>query len=48
MFRLTYEEIQKCSSSQFETLKGRGHNVKYLSYVFTEEGVVVLVIDVYF
>lgn len=48
MFRLTYDEIQKCSRSYIETLKGRGHNVKYLSYVFIEEGVSVLAIDVYF
>ena len=42
MFRLTYEEAQECSRSQFGTLNGRGHNIKYLPYVFTEEGVAML------
>ncbi len=36
MFQLTEEEVSKLSRFQIETLKGRGHNVKYLPYVFTE------------
>ena len=42
MFRLTEEEVKNCSRFQFETLKGRGHNIKYLPYVFTEQGVAML------
>lgn len=30
------------SRFQAGTLKGRGHNIKYLSYVFTEQGVAML------
>lgn len=41
MFQLTEEEL-KISRFQIETLKGRGHNLKYLPYVFTEEGVAML------
>ena len=36
MFQLTEEECKKCSRFQLETLNGRGHNIKYLPYVFTE------------
>lgn len=40
MFELTKEE---CSRSQIATLNsGRGHNVKYLPYAFTENGVAML------
>lgn len=42
MFRLTDEECKICSRSQFGTLNGRGHNIKYLPYVFTEQGVAML------
>ena len=42
MFRLTEEEIKLFSRFQIETLKGQGHNIKYLPYVFTEEGVAML------
>ena len=42
MFKLTYEEVQKCSRFQSGTLNGRGYNIKYLSYVFTEQGVAML------
>ena len=39
-FQLTIEE---CSRFQFETLNNtRGHNIKYLPYVFTEQGVAML------
>lgn len=42
MFRLTEEETKIFSRSQFGTLKGRGHNIKYLPYAFTEQGVAML------
>ena len=42
MFRLTEEEAKIFSRSQLGTLKGRGHNIKYLPYVFTEQGVAML------
>ena len=42
MFRLTEEEARMFSRSQLGTLKGRGHNVKYLPYAFTEQGVAML------
>ena len=42
MFRLTIEEVSSISRFQFETLKGQGHNIKYLPYVFTEQGVAML------
>ena len=42
MFRITEEECKNISRFQVETLKGRGHNIKYLPYVFTEEGVAML------
>ena len=42
MFQLTIEEVNSISRFQFETLKGQGHNIKYLPYVFTEEGVAML------
>ena len=43
MFQLTKEEakILLCSRSQFATLK-RGHNIKYLPFVFTEQGIAML------
>ena len=41
MFRLTKEEYDYLRF-QFETLKERGHNIKYLPYVFTEQGVAML------
>lgn len=40
MFQLTQEEAIS-SRSQFATLK-RGHNIKYLQYAFTEQGVAML------
>ena len=42
MFQLTIEEVNSISKFQVETLKGQGHNIKYLPYVFTEEGVAML------
>ena len=42
MFQLTEEELKNCSRFQIETLNGRGHNIKYLPYVFTEQGVAML------
>ena len=41
MFQLTWEESEELSRSQIATLK-RGRNVKYLPYVFTEQGVAML------
>ena len=38
MFQLNQEEADGLSRSQIVTLK-RGHNIKYLPYVFTENGV---------
>ena len=40
MFRLSWKEAQN-SRSQFVTLK-QGHNIKYLPYAFTEQGVAML------
>ena len=44
MFQLTLEEANKLRSRfQFETLNtSRGNNIKYLPYVFTEQGVAML------
>lgn len=42
MFRLTEEEYYQILRFQIETLKGRGHNIKYLPYAFTEQGVAML------
>ncbi len=42
MFKLTREECNIFSRFQNGTLKGRGHNIKYLPYVFTEQGVAML------
>ena len=44
MFRLTWEEAER-SRSQIVTLNGaggRGRNIKYLPYAFTEQGVAML------
>jgi len=41
MFQLTWEEVGELSRSQVVTLK-RGANIKYRSYVFTEQGVAML------
>lgn len=41
-FQLTNEEISEVSRFQSGTLKGRGYNIKYLPYVFTEQGVAML------
>lgn len=41
MFQLNKKEIEIFSRYQFGTLK-RGQNIKYLSYVFTEQGVAML------
>ena len=42
MFRLTEEECESISRFQIETLKGRGYNIKYLPYAFTEQGAAML------
>ena len=45
MFKLTKEELDKCSRSKKSALKikeGRGHNVKYLPHAFTEQGIYML------
>ena len=42
MFQLTEEETRKLSRFQLETLNKRGHNIKYLPYAFTEQGVAML------
>lgn len=44
-FQLTKEEVQECSRSKKLTLNqndGRGHNIKYLPYAFTEQGIYML------
>lgn len=41
-FQLTDEEIKQVSRSKISTLKGRGHNLKYKPYAFTEQGVYML------
>ena len=41
MFQLSEEEAKSISRSQNATLK-QGHNIKYLPYVFTEQGVAML------
>lgn len=41
MFQLTQEEALELSRSQIVILK-RGHNIKYLPYAFTENGVAML------
>ena len=38
----TLNEEGELSRSQFATLNGRGHNIKHLPYVFTENGVAML------
>lgn len=42
MFQLTKEECKIVSRFQSETLIERGHNIKYLPYAFTEQGVAML------
>lgn len=42
MFQLTMDEVSSLSRFQTETLKGQGHNIKYLPYAFTEQGVAML------
>ena len=43
MFQLTDEECKNIPRFQIETLnKGKGHNIKYLPHVFTEQGVAML------
>ena len=42
MFQLTEDECKNISRFQTETLNKRGHNIKYLPYVFTEQGVAML------
>jgi len=43
MFKLTPDEVQEFSRSQFVTLnRGRGFNVKYAPFAFTELGVAML------
>ncbi len=46
-FQLTDNEFKNCSRSQIVTLNGdskskRGHNIKYLPYAFTEQGIAML------
>ena len=41
-FGTTSEENSDFPRSQFVTLKGKGHNIKYFPYAFTEHGVVML------
>lgn len=41
-FQLTDEEINLVSRSKFSTLNGRGHNIKYKPYAFTEQGIYML------
>ena len=41
MFQLNWDEASELSRSQFVTLK-KGKNIKYLPYVFTENGVAML------
>ncbi len=41
MFQLNQAEVEELSRSQFVILK-RGHNIKYLPYAFTENGVAML------
>jgi hypothetical protein len=43
MFELTPDEVQEFSRSQFVTLnRGRGSNLKYAPFAFTELGVAML------
>ncbi len=43
MFELSVDEIQECSRSQIVSLnKGRGYNIKYKPFAFTELGVAML------
>ena len=43
MFQLTKEECNSIPRFQVETLEaGKGHNIKYLPYAFTEQGVAML------
>ncbi len=42
MFQLTLEEAKNLSRSQNATLEGKGSNIKYAPYVFTEQGVYML------
>ncbi len=45
MFQLTDEELTECSRSHFVTLNktyGRGSNIKYNPYAFTEQGIYML------
>lgn len=42
MFQLTMDEVSSLPRFQIETLKGQGHNIKYLPYAFTEQGVAML------
>ena len=43
MFQLTLDEAQACAGSRFRIgILKRGHNIKYLPHVFTQEGVAML------
>ena len=43
MFELTKDELSRCQFGTLNTLNnGRGHNIKYLSFAFTELGVAML------
>lgn len=42
MFKLTSKEVKELPRSQFVTLEGRGSNIKYAPYAFTEQGVYML------
>ncbi len=39
MFKLTLEEMKSLPRSQFLTLEGKGKNLKYAAYAFTEQGI---------
>lgn len=42
VFQLNYEECKNISRFQTETLNKHGYNIKYLPYVFTEQGIAML------
>ena len=41
-FQLSDDEIKLVSRSKISTLNGRGHNIKYKPYAFTEQGIYML------
>ena len=45
MFQLTpveLEELSRCKNFTLNKVSGRGHNIKYMPYVFTEQGIYML------